>query len=418
MGKANQEALPGMERRDDPEIEQAAERYREIRDERCALSQREADAKSALIQVMQNKKRSFYSYNGLTVQLSNQPNVKVKAKDEDDEPSGKFISRPRQIEEREELGPATAEPSEEEPGEEERARLHQEAVERWRQARQASNDSEEIKTGSDPMINAALTAALHSFEGAKERWGLLQENGATDAELQAAISQEFGDGGGSRAFGGENHKGGKKPEFEWLGQAEGFEHGKRKFKGKALLARVRQVLSIGAPGQSNDPDADHSAAYPDDDIEAMQEQFGVCHECGVENDHEESCSQRAPLESKDDFTAPRCDECKRTDGGHTKDCSLNPSRLTPADYKAYAEAHYKKNHESYARKMSLTGDMDDKICAWKHQQAAAFKAEAQEIEQELKDNYGIEEGKSIEPETEKKSKKRGKLSLVEEAIDR
>src|SRR5262245_29595004 len=89
--KANQEALPGMERREDPEIEQAADRYREIRDERCALSQREADAKSALIQVMQNKQRSFYSYNGLTVQLSNQPNVKVKAKDDDDdEPIGNF----------------------------------------------------------------------------------------------------------------------------------------------------------------------------------------------------------------------------------------------------------------------------------------------------------------------------------------
>lgn len=68
MGET-QEALPGMERRDLPEIEQAAENYRKIRNQRCELSKKEAEAKAALIQAMKNKGRSYYSYNGLNVQL-------------------------------------------------------------------------------------------------------------------------------------------------------------------------------------------------------------------------------------------------------------------------------------------------------------------------------------------------------------
>src|SRR5262245_14454317 len=132
----NQEALPGMERREDPEIEQAADRYREIRDERCALSQREADAKSALIQVMENKKRTYYSYKGLTVQLSNKADVKVKAKDDDDdEPIGKQSRRSaaaaKEVEDQsEEQEPEADEQQQAEISEEERARVHQEAVAR------------------------------------------------------------------------------------------------------------------------------------------------------------------------------------------------------------------------------------------------------------------------------------------------
>src|SRR5262245_6133214 len=91
--KGKQEELPGMEARDVPEIEQAAENYRKIRDERCELSKRESEAKSALIQVMKNLGRSFYCYGGLKVQLEHVDNVKVKASDdEDDEPIGAFRS--------------------------------------------------------------------------------------------------------------------------------------------------------------------------------------------------------------------------------------------------------------------------------------------------------------------------------------
>src|SRR5262245_53088685 len=89
-----QEELPGMERRDLPEIEQAAERYRKVRDERCALSKKESEAKASLIAVMMKAGRSFYSYNGLTVELSNVENVKVKSsKDEDDHPNGSSTPR-------------------------------------------------------------------------------------------------------------------------------------------------------------------------------------------------------------------------------------------------------------------------------------------------------------------------------------
>ena len=92
MGKkASQESLPGLESRDVPEIERAAERYRKIRDERMELAREESEAKASLIQLMKNLGRSFYSYGGLKVQLEITDNVKVKASDdEDDEPVGNF----------------------------------------------------------------------------------------------------------------------------------------------------------------------------------------------------------------------------------------------------------------------------------------------------------------------------------------
>jgi hypothetical protein len=88
--------LPGMEDRSLTEIEEAAENYREIRNERCALSKREADAKATLIAVMGKNKRSFYAYNGMKIEVSSVDNVKVKtAKDEgDDEPIGEFVDAP------------------------------------------------------------------------------------------------------------------------------------------------------------------------------------------------------------------------------------------------------------------------------------------------------------------------------------
>ncbi|MGH8529335.1 MAG: hypothetical protein ACRETN_05760 [Nevskiales bacterium] len=85
--KPKQEDLPGMESRDLPEIEQAAERYRQVRDERAALSKLEGERKAKLIQTMISNGRSFYSYNGLIVELSQKENVRVKSKEE---PIGAF----------------------------------------------------------------------------------------------------------------------------------------------------------------------------------------------------------------------------------------------------------------------------------------------------------------------------------------
>lgn len=121
---------------------------------------------------------------------------------------------------------------------------------------------------------------------------------------------------------------------------------------------------------------DYAAAYPNDEIEAPVDAEGNV---------------------ADDFTAPICDECKRIEGGHTRECSKSGA-LTFDDYLAYARAHYKTNHQSHARKMELTRLNDDEIRAWKLEQQQA--------------------GNGVEPETAKKSKKRGELSLVEQAIDR
>lgn len=85
-GKAKQADLPGMEDRDIPEIEEAAERYRDVRDERIALSKDESTAKQSLIAVMKAHKRSVYSRNGMSITLEEIDNVKVKtAKKDDDE---------------------------------------------------------------------------------------------------------------------------------------------------------------------------------------------------------------------------------------------------------------------------------------------------------------------------------------------
>ena len=83
--KAKQTALPGLENRDIPEIEEAAERYRDIRDDRIAMSRDEAEAKQSLIEVMKKHNRTVYTHNGLSVTLEEIDNVKVKAAKKADE---------------------------------------------------------------------------------------------------------------------------------------------------------------------------------------------------------------------------------------------------------------------------------------------------------------------------------------------
>jgi ParB/RepB/Spo0J family partition protein len=94
----------------------------------------------------------------------------------------------------------------------------------------------------EPSFEKALHGALHHVQDAAERWSLWQENGATDKELTAAIAREFGLGGGSTQHGSYRYKGGKSPEFTWP------DNGRVRLNGKRLLAKVREVLEIGAPG--------------------------------------------------------------------------------------------------------------------------------------------------------------------------
>lgn len=83
--RPKQPDLPTMENRDIPEIEQAAEAYRDVRDERCELSKQEATAKQTLITVMKAHKRTVYTRNGLSITLEEIDNVKVKTAKKDDE---------------------------------------------------------------------------------------------------------------------------------------------------------------------------------------------------------------------------------------------------------------------------------------------------------------------------------------------
>jgi hypothetical protein len=91
---AKQAELPTMEDRSDEVIEQAAESYRRVRNERITLSKREAELYSALIQTMKNQGRDTYSYAGLIVERSSLDKVKVRKEKEDedeDEPIGDFV---------------------------------------------------------------------------------------------------------------------------------------------------------------------------------------------------------------------------------------------------------------------------------------------------------------------------------------
>jgi hypothetical protein len=91
----------------------------------------------------------------------------------------------------------------------------------------------------------AVIEACHSFQGAGERWRKLQTNGATDAQLKAALANEWQGGGGRFGPGklGYTMHGGNNPwiRFEPKGRKQ------IKLSGKALVFRVRTVLRIDAP---------------------------------------------------------------------------------------------------------------------------------------------------------------------------
>lgn len=86
-----QKELPGMERKTIKEVDDAAEHYVDVRDERMALTEKETAAKDALIDVMKRNKLKVYKNDStvpaLTVILTEGDfNVKVqKAKDGESE---------------------------------------------------------------------------------------------------------------------------------------------------------------------------------------------------------------------------------------------------------------------------------------------------------------------------------------------
>lgn len=82
MSSRKQQEIPGTERPSVPEVDDKAEEYRLVRDERMKLSTKEGEAKKAMITAMQNNGLQVYQYidsdgNERTVKLENKINAKV-----------------------------------------------------------------------------------------------------------------------------------------------------------------------------------------------------------------------------------------------------------------------------------------------------------------------------------------------------
>jgi len=97
----------------------------------------------------------------------------------------------------------------------------------------------------DDSMEAKVHAAIHSTQGADKRFDALRKSGATDAELNQAISDAFGTYTGSSNFGGWTAKGGKSPNLEAYVLGDGKPP--QSVKGKELVAMVRELMQIPQP---------------------------------------------------------------------------------------------------------------------------------------------------------------------------
>jgi hypothetical protein len=101
-------------------------------------------------------------------------------------------------------------------------------------------------------IDVALWKALHGLQAALLRWAIYRQLAVTDADLERAISREFGSVNSGRVGGAHyraegcrlfNDSGGKHPQF-WY-DVDGVEE---PVGGSALVRRVRALLALPEPG--------------------------------------------------------------------------------------------------------------------------------------------------------------------------
>ena len=81
--KAKQEALPTMEDRAIQALEECAEEYADIRDQRIALNTSEADLKKRVRSLMHQHKKTHYARNGIEIELTppdGEEGVRVRVK--------------------------------------------------------------------------------------------------------------------------------------------------------------------------------------------------------------------------------------------------------------------------------------------------------------------------------------------------
>ena len=104
--------------------------------------------------------------------------------------------------------------------------------------------------------------------------------------------------------------------------------------------------------------------------------------------------------ARDDFTAERCEECGRIDGGHAPTCSKSEALAYPA-FLAYCKAKDYRQPASAARKMELTRDPDAEreVRAW-------LQAEKMRIEKNLVEVAPDEFRFKDQPELKRKRKKK------------
>jgi len=84
--KPKQDDLPGMEDRAIKPLEEAVEAYADIRDQRIALNQEEADLKAKVLKLMHQHDKTVYHRNGITITVVNeQESVRVRVKSVNEE---------------------------------------------------------------------------------------------------------------------------------------------------------------------------------------------------------------------------------------------------------------------------------------------------------------------------------------------
>jgi len=111
-------------------------------------------------------------------------------------------------------------------------------------------------------LDEIVFRAMHSIEGARGRWAQRRARGLDDAELRAAIVEEFGIAGGfswPQGGGGADIyvdvTGGLRPRLAWRGfdrppppwRGEWDPTPDRIIQGAELLALVRRVLEVPCP---------------------------------------------------------------------------------------------------------------------------------------------------------------------------
>ena len=76
-----QQQLPEMEDTKIAALEDKAQEYAEIRDQRCSLSRSEVELKGQLLQLMKAQKREHYKRGNITIDIVHESeNIKVKVK--------------------------------------------------------------------------------------------------------------------------------------------------------------------------------------------------------------------------------------------------------------------------------------------------------------------------------------------------